>query len=265
MEIQGKTIVITGGAHGIGKALALCFKNQGAKAIALIDIEKDALGITAEAIGAEAYRVDLRDEAAFKNAIDETYEKFGSIDLFCSNAGVGMGDGPSWDVAGASNDDWQTAWDINVMAHVYASRALVPHWRKQGHGYMLITASAAGLLNQIGDAAYSTTKHAVIGFAESLAITHGVDGVKVSVLCPQAVDTRMIADIKGGAQDVDGIMPPDVLAKKTIEGLQDESFLILPHGEVEGYRQLKTSDYDRWISGMQQLRAKIIETKGKPL
>ena len=265
MDIKGKTIVITGGANGIGKALAGQFKVQGAKAIALLDIEADTLEKTASALGAEAYRVDLRDENSLKTALDEIIEKFGSIDLYCSNAGIGLGDGPSWDVGGATNEGWQAAWNINVMAHVFAARALVPHWRKQGGGYMLITASAAGLLSQIGDAAYSTTKHAVIGFAESLAITHGVDGVKVSVLCPQAVDTRMIANIKGGAQDVDGVMSPEALATKTIAGLAEESFLILPHEEVEGYRQFKAKDYDKWISGMQKFRAQIIKDKGSPL
>ncbi len=265
MDMKGKTVVITGGANGIGKALAICFHERGAKAIALLDVEGETLKLTASGIGALSYTVDLRDEEALKIAIDDIVDKFGSIDLYCSNAGIGVGDGPGWDVGSAHNEGWQAAWDINVMAHVYAARALLPHWRNQGGGYMLITASAAGLLSQIGDAAYSTTKHAAIGFAESLAITHGADGVKVSVLCPQAVDTRMIADIKGGAQDVDGIMTTETLAKKTVSGLREESFLILPHDEVEGYRQRKAQDYDHWISGMQRLRAKIIEVKGKPL
>lgn len=264
MDIKGKTVVITGGANGIGKALATSFHQRGAKAIALLDVEGETLRATASKIGALSYTLDLRDERALKEVIDDITAQWGSIDLYCSNAGISIGDGPGWDVGSASNEKWQAAWDINVMAHVYASRALIPHWRNQGSGYMLITASAAGLLSQIGDAAYSTTKHAVIGFAESLAITHGADGVKVSVLCPQYVDTRMVEDIKGSAHDVDGIMPTDVLAEKTVLGLKEESFLILPHDEVKGYRDLKTQDYDRWISGMQRLRAKIIEVKGRP-
>jgi NAD(P)-dependent dehydrogenase (short-subunit alcohol dehydrogenase family) len=187
--------------------------------------------------------------------VDDVLDKHGRIDLFCSNAGIIATDGPPWYATSASNDTWQAMWDIHVMSHVYAARACLPSMIERGEGYFLNTASAAGLLNQIGDAAYSTTKHAAVGFAEALAITHGDDGIRVSCLCPQAVATRMIGVVEdGGTAGVDGVLPPSAVADAVVEGLAEERFLILPHPEVATYRERKTADYDRWLGGMRKLR-----------
>ncbi|MEL7045577.1 MAG: SDR family oxidoreductase, partial [Pseudomonadota bacterium] len=175
-----------------------------------------------------------------------------------SNAGIIAGDGEPWYASSAPNGTWQAMWDIHVMSHVWAARACLPAMIKRGEGYFLNTASAAGLLNQIGDAAYSTTKHAAVGFAEALSITHGDDGIRVSCLCPQAVATRMIGAVEdGGSAGVDGVISPADVAEAVVQGLAEERFLILPHPEVATYRERKTADYDRWLGGMRKLRRKF--------
>jgi short-subunit dehydrogenase len=176
--------------------------------------------------------------------------------LFCGNAGISIPDADGL-AAGASNADWTRIWEINVMSHVYAARALVPAMVARGSGYLLITASAAGLLSQIGSAPYSVTKHAAIGFAESLAITHGEQGIQVSVLCPQGVVTAMTRGQGDTPQAGDGMLQPEDVAHSVIEGLADGRFLILPHPQVLTYMQRKTGDYDRWLRGMQKFRRKF--------
>jgi NAD(P)-dependent dehydrogenase (short-subunit alcohol dehydrogenase family) len=210
----------------------------------------------AEEIGGLALKTDVSVEDDILHLVKETEKQFGSIDLFCSNAGVAYQDGPDGMAASCSNENWQKAWQINVMAHVFAARAVLPAMIARKQGYLLNTVSAAGLLNQIGAASYSTTKHAAIGFAEALAITHGDDGIKVSVVCPQAVATQMLGDFdSGGPQGVDGILTPEDVADSIIAGLAEESFLILPHESVRLYMQRKASDYDRWLNGMRRLRS----------
>ena len=255
MQIAGKVCVVTGGANGIGKALCERFHAEGASKVIVVDLEADNAKAVAATLDGDGYGVDVRDEAQIKAVVEQVEADHGRIDLFCSNAGIIAGDGEPWYATSASNDVWQTMWDIHVMSHVWAARACLPGMITRGDGYFLNTASAAGLLNQVGDAAYSTTKHAAVGFAEALAITHGDDGVKVSCLCPQAVATRMIGGVEdGGTAGVDGVITPQDVAQAVVEGIADERFLILPHAEVQQYRERKTADYDRWIGGMRKLR-----------
>ena len=258
MDLKEKVVVVTGGGNGIGKALCERFAGEGARHVAVADLEEDAAQSVAEVIGGRGYAVDVRDETQVSTLIAAVEAEQGRIDLFCSNAGVIALDGPPWYATSAANDTWQAMWEIHVMSHVYAARACLPGMIERGEGYFLNTASAAGLLNQIGDAAYSTTKHAAIGFAEALAITHGDDGIRVSCLCPQAVATRMIGVVEdGGTAGVDGVITPEDVAEAVIAGIADERFLILPHAAVATYRERKTADYDRWIGGMRKLRRKF--------
>ncbi|TCO71076.1 SDR family oxidoreductase [Chromatocurvus halotolerans] len=257
MQVRDRVVVVTGGGNGIGKALCERFHAEGARTVVVADLEQDAAQGVADSISGVAYALDVRDEAQIDGMVAEVEGRFGGIDLFCSNAGIIAGDGEPWHVTSAANATWQAMWEIHVMAHVYAARACLPGMMARGEGYFLNTASAAGLLNQIGDAAYSTTKHAAVGFAEALAITHGDDGIKVSCLCPQAVATRMIGSVEnGGTAGVDGVLTAQQVADAVIEGLAAEQFLILPHREVADYRQLKTDNYDRWLGGMRKLRRK---------
>jgi NAD(P)-dependent dehydrogenase (short-subunit alcohol dehydrogenase family) len=255
MQIKDKVVVVTGGGNGIGKALCERFASEGAAHVVVADLEQDSAQAVASALGGTAWTVNVREESQIAAMVDDVLDKHGRIDLFCSNAGIIATDGPPWYATSASNDTWQAMWDIHVMSHVYAARACLPSMIERGEGYFLNTASAAGLLNQIGDAAYSTTKHAAVGFAEALAITHGDDGIRVSCLCPQAVATRMIGVVEdGGTAGVDGVLPPSSVADAVVEGLAEERFLILPHPEVATYRERKTADYDRWLGGMRKLR-----------
>ena len=254
MQLVDKIVVVTGGANGIGKALCERFHKEGARLVVVADLEEENARAVAESIAGESFAVNVREESQIQAMVADVEARHGTIDLFCSNAGIIALDGEPWWVTSAPNDTWQAMWDIHVMSHVYAARACLPGMIERGSGYFLNTASAAGLLNQIGDAAYSTTKHAAIGFAESLAITHGDQGIKVSTLCPQAVATRMIGDSAGGTAGVDGVMTPEKVADAVIEGLAAEDFLILPHQEVVLYRERKAEDYDRWLAGMRKMR-----------
>jgi NAD(P)-dependent dehydrogenase (short-subunit alcohol dehydrogenase family) len=254
MEVKDKIIVVTGAASGIGKALATRFKAEGAKQIVAVDLNESGAKATADDLGCIAMGADVSSESDIANVIETTEADVGPIDLFCSNAGIGMGPNLS-----SPNIEWQKSWDVNVMSHVYAARHLVPRMIARGGGYFLNTASAAGLLNQIGGAAYGVTKHAAVGFGEWLAMTHAHEGIKVSLLCPQAVRTPMIeaGDASSAAAAGDGIIEPEALAEVVIEGLRAESFLILPHPDVLEYMRRKTTDYDRWISGMNRLHRRL--------
>ncbi|MGZ3402345.1 MAG: SDR family oxidoreductase, partial [Phenylobacterium sp.] len=199
-----------------------------------------------------AYRTDVSKEADIVALIETVEKDHGPIDLFCSNAGIGVGGG-----AETPDADWQRIWDINVMAHVWAARHLVPRMAARGGGYLLNTASAAGLLSQIGSAPYAVTKHAAVGLAEWLSITHGDQGIKVSVLCPQAVRTAMTANNPDGVASIDGMMEPEVLAESVVRGIEAEEFLILPHAEVLQYMRNKTENYGRWLGGMRKLNRRF--------
>lgn len=264
-----RVAVVTGGGHGIGRAICRRLHEEGIS-VAVADLDQDAAQAVAAELGGVAIAADVGSEAEVASLVEYVEGKVGPIDLFVSNAGVGYGDGstgaPSRD-GGIGNVDnrWELCWNVNVMAHVYAARALIPGMIERGGGYLINTASAAGLLSQIGDAAYSATKHAAVAFAESLAITHGEEGIHVSVVCPQAVATRMIGieddsdslDGGFGGNDVDGILRPEAVADCIVEGAREGRFLILPHPQVATYFQRKASDHDRWISGMQRFRQKL--------
>ena len=264
MKIAGKVCVVTGGASGIGKALATRFIAEGAKAVVIADLNADTVSAVGAEIGAQAHALDVRDETAIAALVASVEAEHSQIDLFCSNAGIIGVDGEPWWATGADNELWQRMWEIHLMSHVYAARACLPAMIARGEGYLLNTASAAGLLAQIGSAPYSVTKHAAVSFAESLAITHGDDGIKVSCLCPQAVDTAMTAGTDGGGvAGVDGMLSAEAVAEAVIQGLDVESFLILPHPEVEEYRQNKARSYERWLGGMRKLRRLFTDPVGQ--
>jgi NAD(P)-dependent dehydrogenase (short-subunit alcohol dehydrogenase family) len=248
MLVKDRIVVVTGAASGIGRALAVRFAAEGAKLVVCSDRDEAGVRATAELVSGPAFVTDVSREADIQSLIETVEADHGPIDLFCSNAGIGIGGG-----AEASNDGWQKIWDINVMAHVWAARHLVPRMIARGGGYLMNTASAAGLLSQIGSAPYAVTKHAAVGLAEWLAITHGDAGIKVSVLCPQAVRTAMTAGNEDGVASVDGMMEPEELAEVVVKSIAAEEFLILPHPQVLDYMRHKTADYGRWIGGMRKL------------
>jgi len=261
MHITDKVIVVTGGANGIGLALARRFKQEGAKHITIADLDGDKVRAAAKELGALGIKCDVAREEDIKNVVAQTEQAAGPIDLFCSNAGIAVSDPDFNNAASAPDAVWEKNWRIHVMAHVYAARAVLPSMIARKQGYLLNTVSAAGLLSQIGSGTYSATKHAAIGFAEHLAITHKDDGIKVSVLCPQAVRTAMLGDSEndaGKSAAVDGVITPEQVADAVVIGLQEESFLILPHPQVLGYMQKKTADYNRWIGGMAKLRRSML-------
>lgn len=262
MEIEGKTIVVTGGASGIGKALCEAFHQAGARKVVVADIDLQAAQAVAARIDGVAVGCDVSSERQIRHLIVETEAYQGPIDLFCSNAGIASGFDNSFENAADAPDyDWQKAWAINVMAHVYAARILIPLMKVRGGGYLLNTVSAAGLLSQIGSAVYSTTKQAAVGFAENIAITHMDDGISVSILCPQGVDTPMLRGLPEGPQSGDGVMTAEEVAACALEGVRAEQFLILPHKEVETYVRRKGEDRGRWIGSMVRLKRKIAEAQ----
>ncbi|HEX5616699.1 MAG TPA: SDR family oxidoreductase [Acidimicrobiia bacterium] len=253
MRTDGSCIVVTGAAGGIGAALARRFVADGARTVVVSDV--DAAGATrvASETGGDAFPCDVTDPDAIARLVDEVEARHGPIDLFCSNAGVAIPGGVELDDA-----PWRLSIDVNVMAHVWAARVLIPRMVARGGGHLLQTASAAGLLTQLGSAPYSVTKHAAVALAEWIAITYGEQGIKVSVLCPQAVRTNMTAGVEGGGvAGVDGMLEPDDVAEAVAAGLARDDFLILPHPQVHEYVQRKAADHARWIGGMQRLQRRF--------
>lgn len=252
MELSGNVVVVTGGARGIGEAMARRFAAEGAR-VAVVDRDAQGARVVGEALGGPGLCANVAVEAEIVGVCEQVEAELGPIDLFCSNAGI-------LSIGGVEvpDDEWRRIIDVNVMAHLYAARHLVPRMIERGGGYLLNTASAAGLLTQIGSAPYTVTKHAAVALAEWLSITYGGAGVKVSVLCPQAVDTAMIAGIDGGGvAGVDGVLSPEAVAQAAVEGLAAERFWILPHAEVAEYVQRKAADPDRWLAGMRRLQARF--------
>ena len=264
MELRGRVAVVTGGASGIGRAMCRAFAERGARAVVVSDVngagaEEVAKGIEADGGQALSVRTDVARERDIVELVRQAEEQCGPIDLFCSNAGIVVPGG-----AEAPDEEWQRIWSVNLMSHVYAARAVLPAMLARGEGYLLHTASAAGLLTQLGSAPYAVTKHAVVALAEWLAITHGDAGVKVSCLCPQAVRTNLLggerpAGARVAASPVtrDGILEPEDVAATVVAGLAEERFLILPHPEVATYERRRADDRDRWLRGMRRVQAQI--------
>ena len=260
MHLQGKVVVVTGGARGIGAALARRFAAEGAAGILVADRDGDGAAAVAAELAragcqAVATRTDVSVEAEVRAMVATAEERLGPVDLLCSNAGVGTGRGLD-----ASAEDWAAAWSVNVMAHVHAARAALPGMLARGSGYLLHTCSAAGLLLMPGDAPYTVSKHAAVAFAEWLAATYGDAGIKVSALCPQGVRTAMLAaGLERGAlaarlvAAAGAVIEPERVADAVVEGLAAERFLILPHPEVAEHERRKVADRDRWLAGLRRL------------
>ena len=255
MEIKNKVAIVTGGANGIGRALCRRLAAGGARGVVVADIDQPGATRVAGEIDGLAVAVDVSIEADVVRLVDQAAARFGPVDLFCSNAGIGLNGGPE-----VSNAAWERIWQINVMAHVYAARAVLPQMLKRGEGYLLNTASAAGLLTQIGSAPYAVTKHAAVAFAEWLAVTYGDAGIRVSCLCPQGVRTNMLreAEESGTGFLTEGALDPEEVAEIVMAGIADERFLILPHPEVAEYLRRKAGDYDRWLRGMRRLQDRVL-------
>jgi NAD(P)-dependent dehydrogenase (short-subunit alcohol dehydrogenase family) len=259
LNLGDRIVVVTGAASGIGAALARRFTDEGPRALIAADVDIDSARAVAAVIGAEAIEVDVADPVSNLRLVDQVEDQFGPIDLFCANAGIGFaGDEQT------APEAWDRMWQVNVMSHVHAARALIPRWVNRGSGYFLSTASAAGLLTNLKAAQYSVTKHGAVAFAEWLAITYGDQGVKVSCLCPMGVKTPLLdsAEEFHTLLDPDAIEPEEV-AEAVVAGLAGERFLILPHPEVERFLQNKANDYDRWIAGMRKLQRSVFPTEGE--
>ncbi len=260
MDVSGKTAIITGGASGIGDALVRAMAGAGANVV-IADLNGEAAKSLAAEVAGVGVTCDVTLEADIQSVVAEAEVRFGQVDLFVSNAGLGRGE-PSH-AASASNQVWQLNWDVHVMSHVYAARAVLPGMIERGDGYLVNMASAAGLLSQIGDAAYSATKHAAVSFAESLAIAHADDGIKVSVICPQYVATPLIGLNADDAVNTPALRTADQVAECVMDGIAKDRFLILPHEEVAQFVNLRAADRERWLQGMRGLRAKALHKFGE--
>ena len=255
---ENKVVAVTGASGGIGRAIGEMFAQYGAT-VALSDLSPP--GDAAEAVGTKPYTCDVTFEPSVVDFIDQVEADHGPIDIFVSNAGVGSGNGRH--VAAASNESWETAWNVNVMGSVYAARKLMPGWLERGEGTFVITASAAGLLNQVGSASYSATKHAAVSFAESIAIEHGDQGIRAHCICPQYVRTNMTvgADF---SKNREALLEPEDVAESLRMAMKEERFLVLPHPVAQKYSVARASDPDGWLAGMRKMLAKIKEGGGGP-
>ncbi|MCE2511286.1 MAG: SDR family oxidoreductase [Acidimicrobiia bacterium] len=269
MELEGAVAVVTGAASGIGRSLARALALDAGAVAVVADIDGTGAEAVATEIAAEVAagnpigfgaEIDVTDEAAVIALIERVEESLGPIELWCGNAGISRMGGVE-----RPNEEWNHVWDVNLMAHVIAGRHLVPRWVERGSGHLLVTASAAGLLTGLGTASYAVTKHAAVALAEWIAITHGDDGVRVSCLCPQGVRTPMTeSDWMLGVAQVEalGLMEPEEVAVKTLEALQQDRFLILPHPEVATYEQRRAGDRQRWLRGMRRMQRGLLGTSG---
>jgi NAD(P)-dependent dehydrogenase (short-subunit alcohol dehydrogenase family) len=269
VNLEGRAAVVTGGASGIGRALALRFAQEGARSVVVADLDEARVKEVAGEIGDAGLGVacDVADHVQVTELIDAAREHAGGIDVFCANAGIGTGLGED-----APDEAWDAIIGVNVLGHVYAARQLVPYWLEHGEGYFVSTASAAGLLSQIGDAPYAVTKAGAVAFAEWLAITYGERGIRVSCLCPMGVNTPLLTgglEQEGqegvGARVVAAagtLLEPEDVARDVVEAMREERFLILPHPEVGEFMRRKGDDHDRWLAGMRRLQAYVTGGRG---
>jgi len=258
MEVENKRVIITGSANGIGSSLSRVFKERNVESMILVDLDESNNTKLSNEVGGVPYKADVGNENDIIKLVEFAKQEMGGIDIFCSNAGISGAGG----LLNTSNEDWSNIWNVNVMSHIHAAKHSLPIMLEQGSGYFMNTASAAGLLTQLGAAGYSVTKSAAVSFAEWLKITYGERGIGVSCLCPQGVRTPMVEDapeIVGSLVSIDGLLEPDVVANEVIECIEKEQFLITPHPEVLEYMKIKASDPDRWINGMQSLTKQLIE------
>ena len=258
MEVENKRVIITGSANGIGSSLSRAFKERNVESMILVDLDELNNTKLSNEVGGIPYKADVGSEDDIIKLVEFAKQEMGGIDIFCSNAGISGADG----LLNTSNEDWSNIWNVNVMSHIHAAKHTLPIMLEQGSGYFMNTASAAGLLTQLGAAGYSVTKSAAVSFAEWLKITYGERGIGVSCLCPQGVRTPMVEDapeIVGSLVSIDGLLEPDVVANEVIECIEKDQFLITPHPEVLEYMKIKASDPDRWINGMQSLTTQLIE------
>lgn len=262
MQMKNRVAVITGGGSGIGEALARACAEAGARHVVVADLNGDEAQRVAAEIAGTGAALDVRDEAGIVSLVETVEAAHGPIDLFASNAGYVTSGGLE-----DSNESIQAMWEVHVMSHIYAARAVVPSMAARGEGYLLNTASAAGLLSQIGSMSYSVTKHAAVALAEWLSITHHHQGIRVSVLCPQAVQTNIIVNSPDrktseagdgfGVAAGDGILSPAQVAADCLAAMDEERFWVLPHPEVAGYTEFKATDVDRWLGGMRKFQDRL--------
>ncbi|MFZ0626310.1 MAG: SDR family oxidoreductase [Acidimicrobiia bacterium] len=256
MELSDRVVIVTGAGSGIGAAMSRRFAKEGPSALILADLDLDSARSVAEGLGATPVQVDVASQDSNQRLIDFVEERFGPVDLFCANAGIGFAGDEQTEPG-----DWDRMWQVNTMSHVHAARCLIPGWLARGEGYFLATASAAGLLTNLKAAQYSVTKHAAVAFAEWLSVTYGDRGVKVSCLCPMGVRTPFLDEAKEFHDLLDAdALEPEQVAEAVVAGLAHEDFLILPHPEVLRYFQNKANDYEKWLEGMRRLQRTVFPT-----
>jgi len=266
MDITDRNVVVTGGASGIGRAMCRAFARQGVRGTVVADLNGEGARAVAEELAEQGYpavavTVDVSDESEVKALVASAESAFGVLDVFCANAGMVVPGGVE-----VPDDVWQRMWAVNVQSHIFAARAVLPAMLERGEGYLVHTASAAGMLTQLGSAPYSVTKHAVVALAEWLSITHGDAGLRVSCLCPQGVWTAMTGADELGSRDAtvstvgrDGMLEPEAVAEAVMEAMAEERFLILPHPEVATYEQRRAGDRERWLGAMRALQAQLVK------